>query len=117
MIKIPGLRSKLYAPHQRNVDVAFFLAENENLLILADENGEKVEFEYLDTVEFNSREYIILYPIDDAGEEVVILQLIQYEDGSDEFVPVEKEEELNSIFEIFKDRMKDKFHFVDDEDY
>lgn len=94
--------------------------ELDNIITLNDENGEEVQFEFLDLIEYNSEEYVILLPIeeetDDAGE-VVILKVEQSENEDEEsYVGVEDEEELNAVFAIFKDKFKDEFNFIDGEE-
>ena len=36
--------------------------EQTNILTLTDENGEDVDFEYLDSVDYEGKEYLILMP-------------------------------------------------------
>lgn len=92
--------------------------ERDDVIVLKDENGQEIEFEYLDTIERQGKEYIVLLPLDEVEEEeegeVVILQVKEAE-GEEEFLPVESEEELNAVFEMFKERMKDEFEFADEE--
>ena len=94
--------------------------ELDNIVILNDENGNEVKFEFLDLVELDNEEYVVLLPINDDGEEdegeVVILKIEDNEDENSEeesYVSVEDEEILNKVFEIFKERFKDDFDFVD----
>ena len=51
---------------------------------------------------------------EDEGE-VVILKVEDTDEESDEesYVSVEDEETLNKVFEIFKEKFKDDFDFVD----
>ena len=92
----------------------------DNVVILNDENGEEVRFEFLDLVELNDEEYVVLLPITEEGEEeegeVVILKVEDSDDEDSEeesYVSVDDEEILNKVFEIFKERFKDDFNFVD----
>ena len=54
---------------------------------------------------------------DAEPDEVVILKIEKTEESenSDEetYVSVEDEDVLNAVFEIFKDKFKDEFNFVD----
>ncbi len=94
--------------------------EMDNIVILNDENGNEVKFEFLDLVELDNEEYVVLLPIveneeEDEGE-VVILKVEDNDDeNSDEesYVSVEDEATLNKVFEIFKEKFKDDFDFVD----
>jgi len=95
--------------------------ELENIIVLNDEEGNEVKFEFLDLVELDEEEYVVLLPIQESEEEgdgeVVILKLEDTEDDSEEesYVGVEDEEILNKVFEIFKEKFKDEFDFVDGE--
>ena len=52
---------------------------------------------------------------EEAGE-VVILKLEDTESEDEEsYVSVEDEEVLNKVFEMFKEKFKDEFNFVDGE--
>lgn len=91
-----------------------------NIIILSDENGEDVQFEFLDLIEYDSEEYVVLLPAEGEMEEddgeVVILKV---EDSGNEeeesYVSVDDEETLNAVFEIFKEKFKDEFNFTDED--
>ena len=94
--------------------------DSENIVILNDENGNEVKFEFLDLVELDDEEYVVLLPVTDDDEEdegeVVILKVDDTDDEDSEeesYVSVDDEETLNKVFEIFKDKFKDDFDFVD----
>lgn len=96
--------------------------ELDNVIVLNDEDGNEVKFEFLDLVELDDEEYVVLLPIlenEDAEDdgEVVILKLEDTDEDSDEesYVGVEDEEILNRVFAIFKEKFKDEFDFVDGE--
>ena len=83
---------------------------NQNMLSLLDEEGNEVLFEVLDMIEYKEEIYVILLP---EGEEVdvVILKVTAIDDTQDQFSPVESEEDVMAIFELFKERCKDDFDF------
>jgi len=90
--------------------------EIDNIIVLNDENGEEVPFEFLDLIEYEGEEYVVLLPVeeDDEADEVVILKLEDTESEDEEsYVSVDDEEVLNKIFEMFKEKFKDEFNFVD----
>ncbi len=91
--------------------------EMDNIIILNDENGEEVPFEFLDLIELDGEEYVVLLPVEEdeeGAEEVVILKLEDSEDEDQEsYVSVDDEEVLNTVFEMFKEKFKDEFNFVD----
>ena len=91
---------------------------NDNYIVLNDENGDEIQFEFLDLIEFEGEEYVVLLPVeeaDDAGE-VVILKLEDTESEDEEsYVSVDDQETLNTVFEIFKEKFKDEFNFIDED--
>ncbi len=94
--------------------------ELDNIVILNDEDGNEVRFEFLDLVELDDEEYVVLLPIAEEGEEdeegeVVILKVEDIDEDTDEesYVSVDDPETLNKVFEIFKEKFKDDFDFVD----
>lgn len=93
----------------------------DNIIVLNDEDGNEVKFEFLDLIEMDDEEYVVLLPAideennEDEGE-VVILKVEDTDDDSEEesYVGVEDEETLNRVFEIFKEKFKDDFDFIDE---
>ena len=90
----------------------------DNIVILNDEDGNEVKFEFLDLVELDDEEYVVLLPISEKAEEegeVVILKIEDIDEEADEesYVSVDDEDTLNRVFEIFKEKFKDDFDFVD----
>ena len=97
--------------------------ELDNVITLKDEEGNDVNFEFLDLIEYEGEEYVILLPMQEVEEdaepdEVVILQIEKNGENanSDEetYISVEDENVLNAVFEIFKDKFKDEFNFIDE---
>lgn len=87
--------------------------ENENTIILNDDKGNEVEFEFLDLIPYRGREYVVLLSALDDAEEVVILQLEESDDETENYISVDNEFTLQAVFEIFKEKAKDEFNFVD----
>ena len=75
--------------------------ELDNIIRLNDEDGNEVQFEFLDLVELDNEEYVVLLPVTDEGEEeegeVVILKLEDTDDESEEesYIGIEDEEIIN----------------------
>ena len=92
---------------------------SDNIITLTDEDGKESNFELLDLVELDNEEYVVLLPVDDEESEepgeVVILKVEDTDEDSEEesYVSVEDEETLTKVFEIFKDKFKNEFDFVD----
>ena len=86
--------------------------ELDNVIVLTDEDGNDVEFEWLDTVEMNDNTYVVVLPADEESDEVVILKM-EKNDEEETFVGLEDEKEINEVFEEFKSRNQEIFDFVD----
>ena len=93
--------------------------ELDNIIVLNDENGEEVQFEFLDLIELDEEEYVVLLPVEEDEEaegEVVILKVEDTDNEEEEsYVSVDDEDILNKVFEIFKEKFKDEFNFVDED--
>lgn len=86
--------------------------ENENIITLTDEEGNEVEFEVLDIVIYQGEDYIVLLENTEEADEVVILKVGEAdEDGDETYLPVDDEETLNDVFDLFKARFEDEFSF------
>ncbi|MBP3596398.1 MAG: DUF1292 domain-containing protein [Clostridia bacterium] len=93
--------------------------EESNIIILNDENGNEIKFEFLDLISLDEEEYVVLLPVLEEGEEddgeVVILKLEESDSETEEsYVSVDDEEVLNKVFQIFKEKFKDEFNFEDE---
>ena len=97
------------------------MEELDNIIVLNNENGEEVKFEFLDLVELEDEQYVVLLPMTEGDEEdegeVVILKVEDTDEDSDEesYVSVEDEEVLMKVFNIFKEKFKDEFNFADED--
>ena len=76
----------------------------DNIIILNDEDGNEVQFEFLDLIDYDEEEYVVLLPVEEDSED------------EESYVGVEDEEILNKVFEIFKEKFKDEFNYVDEEE-
>ena len=77
--------------------------ENEAPLItLEDEEGNEIEFEFLDIVEYEGDEYIVLIENDENADEVVILKINPIDEDTEEYLSIEDEDLLDKLFDIFK---------------
>lgn len=85
--------------------------EEVSILELTDEDGNEVEFELVDSVDYEGEEYLILLPMEEEDPEVVILKVVTDGKGNESYVTVDTEETLMAVFEIFKERFKDIFTF------
>ncbi len=94
--------------------------EMDNIIVLNDEDGNEVRFEFLDLVELEDEEYVVLLPVEGDVEEdgrVVILRLEDSDEdsGEESYIGVDDQETLDKVFEIFKEKYKDEFNFEDED--
>ena len=87
--------------------------EEVNILTLTDENGADHDFEYLDVVEYESKEYLFLMPVEEETNEIVILEIEPVDEENENYLAVESEEILSAVYAIFKERYKDVLDFAD----
>lgn len=91
------------------------LQEDEEIIVLADEEGKEIEFKHIATLDYEEEWYMYLEPLEEMegeekktvdGEEVeetemVIFHIQSDADGNDVFVPVEDEELLDKLYNEF----------------
>ncbi len=89
-----------------------------DLVSVVDEEGVEHTFEELDRIETDDGRFIALLPVYDTAEEIIdgdgeliILKVVEDEDGETYLEPIEDEEIFNSIGEIFQERLEDYFEF------
>ena len=87
--------------------------EQSNILTLTDENGQDVDFEYLDCIEYEGKEYLVLMPADEASTEIIILEVEPVDAENENYLSVNDEDTLNAVYGIFKERYKDILTFED----
>ena len=87
--------------------------EEMNIITLTDENGVDTDFEYLDVIEYQGSEYLILMPADEESSEIVILLIEPVDEETENYLAVESEETLEAVYAIFKARYQDILTFED----
>ena len=93
-----------------------------DLVSVVDENGVQHTFEELDRIETDEGRFIALLPvyseaqdiIDDDGE-LIILSVVEDEDGEVYLEPIEDEKLFNKIGDIFEERLSEYFEFAEEE--
>ena len=89
------------------------LNEEENILTLTDENGVETKFEYLDVIEYEGSEYLILMPAEEDSDEIVILLIEPVDEENENYLAIDDEATLMAVYEIFKERYKDVLNFAE----
>ncbi len=88
--------------------------EETSILSLTDENGEEVEFEYLDCIEYQGKEYLVLMPADEMATEIVILEVEPVDEENENYLSIQDEKLLNEVYAIFKEKYKDVLTFEEE---
>lgn len=93
----------------------FFDDELDNIVTLNDEDGNDIKFEFLDLIEYEGNQYVILLPAEESEDdgEVVILEVEETDGDEETYSSVEDPDVLEAVYQIFKDRFKDEFSFED----
>lgn len=106
------------------------MEENERMekdvISLLDEDGKEHEFEIVDALELEEKQYLALVPLYDESQaaealedsgELVILRVSEEadEDGEQYLDAIENEDEYNRVAELFMGRLEDYFDFEDGE--
>ena len=87
--------------------------EEVSILTLTDENGQDTDFEYLDCIEYQGKEYLVLMPAEEESSEIVILEVEPVDEELENYLSVSDESVLDAVYGIFKERFQDVLTFED----
>ena len=85
--------------------------EETSILTLTDENGQDLDFEYLDCIAYQDKEYLVLMP--EGEDEIVIMGIEPVDEENENYLAVEDEAVLDAVYGIFKEKFKDILTFED----
>ena len=86
---------------------------DDNIITLNDEFGHEAQFEFLDFIEYNSEEYVVLLPVNDEKGLVLILKAESINGDNETYIPVKDDNIVRTVFQIFKDRFKNTYDFIE----
>ena len=87
--------------------------EESSLITLTDESGEETTFEFLDCIEYEGKEYLVLIPAEEGASEIVILEVEPVDEETENYLSVQDEGILNAVYAIFKEKFQDTLDFAD----
>ena len=87
--------------------------EESSLITLTDDNGVETVFEYLDCIEYQGKEYLVMIPDEEDANEIVILEIQPVDEENENYLAVEDESVLDAVYNIFKERYQDGLTFAD----
>lgn len=82
-----------------------------NFITLTDEDGNDIELEYVDALEWNGVTYMAFFPTvaedaeEDEEEYGLIILKSETENGEETLVTIEDEDELNTVYEKFMEQV------------
>lgn len=90
------------------------MQEDDDLVILEDEDGNAVEFEFLELVTVDEKPYAVLLPTEDDDElGVVIVEVVDLGEETEHYDAVTDDALNERIFEQFKKEFGDKYDFAE----
>ena len=94
------------------------LEEEEALIYeFQDEDGNVIKFEFLDTIEFEGKDYAVLLPVTENEDEAVmvhIFEIVEELDSEyDSYLGIDDQELVDKIYAAFMTKHKDSFNFID----
>lgn len=84
-------------------------SENEFLVTLTTANGETLTYEFLDRIEYQDEEYVILYPAgtEDGDCEIVQVDQVDLDNGTESYRGIDDEKILSKVFDLFLKRVEE----------
>ena len=87
--------------------------EETSIITLTDDKGVETDFEYLDCIEYQGKEYLVLTPMEEEGQ-IVILEVEPVDEENENYIAVEDEAVLEAVYAIFKERYQDVLTFAEE---
>ena len=86
------------------------------ILELQTTDGKVERFELLDVVNYNDEDYIVIAPEEESDVDYVEIYRVEEDPENPEmenYMGLESQEEVDAVYEIFKERNKDLFDWAD----
>ncbi len=86
--------------------------QNDDLVVLEDENGNLVRFDFLELVNLDDKTYAVLLPLDDNEDSgVVFVEVVDLGKETEHYDSVTDEALNDRLFEAFRTEFKDRYEF------
>ena len=85
-----------------------------SFITLIDDDGQEIELEYIDALEYKGQVYMAFLPVIAEDEEIneeeygTLILKTEMVNGEEMLVPIEDEEELNAVYELFEKDLFDE---------
>ena len=83
--------------------------ESENRITITDSSGITAEYEFLDIINYENKQYAVLCESESDG--YVDIFKIENSNGEEKYIREESEEILEEVFEIFMIKNEDEYDF------
>lgn len=78
------------------------MADQETTILLEDEEGQEHEFLVVDILELDGEQYVFLLPVEEMGDEALVLKVGWDEEGKEVLYEIESEEEWERVAEAWR---------------
>ncbi|MBR2315601.1 MAG: DUF1292 domain-containing protein [Clostridia bacterium] len=84
--------------------------EDEGIITLTDNSGEEESFGFLDIIEYEGEDFIVLYPMNDDEGQLLILKVEEdaTSDEYDSYVGIEDDDLVQAVFQAYLEKHKDE---------
>jgi len=72
----------------------------EDVVVLYNEDGQEERFGFVDIVPYEDKEYVVLLPLDKEDGQVLIMELVEMDDDTEGYIPVNDEDTLNAVLNL-----------------
>ena len=85
-----------------------------SFITLIDDDGQEIELEYIDALEYKGQVYMAFLPVIAEDEEIneeeygTLILKSEMVNGEEMLVPIEDEDELNAVYELFEKDLFDE---------
>lgn len=87
--------------------------DEDYIVTLTDQDGAETDFEFLDIIDYKRKKYMILLPTDENADQVVILEVKNYNTDNEEYVGIDDQQIIEEVFALFKQKFDEEFDFID----
>ena len=84
------------------------MADKENVVLLTDDEDKEVEFEHIVTIEMNDECYVLLLPVEEPDDGVVILKFETDDEGDEILVGVDNDEEAMAVLKKYDESVNEE---------
>lgn len=85
--------------------------EDDDFITLTDDDNTEHRYELLDVIDYGNRKFAVLLPDEEDAEDVIIMEIQDYDSDVNTFLSVDSESTRRAVFELFKTKNSDRFDF------